>query len=145
MEKYNLPENLIIIDNLKIYDKVPGVWAIYGRNNLNEDWQCLQVCETKDIKKEISIDRKFMLMENKMIENEYKSTLGGFCFKYNTLPNRRQALYIHIKENYKYLVYVLVKKEENEKERKKIEENFAEKHNAKYWCKAGRPQRQTIV
>ena len=86
-----------------------------------------------------------MSMENKMIENEYKSTLGGFCFKYNTLPNRRQALYIHIKKNYKYLVYVLVKKEENEEERKKIEKNFAEKHNAKYWCKAGRPQRQTMV
>ena len=74
--------------------------------------------------------------KDKLTQRKYVSYFGT-SFDFKTAPTPRQALYIHIRENYKYLAYVLVIEEKDKIKREKIEKSFAIKHRAVYWRNQG--------
>lgn len=141
-------KKVITEDNLEKFN-CAGVWALFGRHidnkdNKDDEFVCLQVASTTNIKEEIEKDMK--LLKKDLVEayeefeyvNQFKETL----FKYKSLPNRRQYLYSgYLRNNFKDFIFVQVEVEGNEKDKKcrdKTEKEFAKEYKAVCW-RNGRP------
>ena len=94
-------------DSFIQYNKVSGIWAIYGQNSNNEKI-CLDVCQTKDIGKEMRLSVRKIVSQK--------------IFKYKEFVN------------YKNIIFTIVKLNINNfNDRELIEAIYAYKFNAKYW------------
>lgn len=119
-------------NNLSKYDGIPGVWALRGKDKRADadeqegKWICLQVGQTQDIKIEIEKDIKDMEKSRKVItESKYVNYFGEAIFAYPKMRSGNSYLYKWIVDNYKGLEFILIKKEDNENNRKIIEKLFA--------------------
>ncbi len=111
-----------------------GVWALYGQSKVDKTWKCLQVGQSKDIKKEIIVDAKLLVKTKpKSVKKDYINQFAEHCFTYDEYPNMREVLYYDIASKFKDLIFVLISNSEDEKKRKDIEKKFAWASHAKYW------------
>lgn len=138
-------KKVITEDNLGNFN-CAGVWALFGRHidNKDDEFVCLQVASTTNIKEEIEKDRE--LLKKDLVEtyeefeyvNQFKETL----FKYKSFPTPREYLYsCYLRNNFKDFTFVQVKVErdvKNKENRDETERNFAINHKAVCW-RNGRP------
>lgn len=47
-------------NNIVQYKNVPGVWILAGKERANTPWMCLQVAQTKNIRREVVRDISYM-------------------------------------------------------------------------------------
>lgn len=117
-----------------------GVWAMYGRNQPNSEWQLLEVAETQNIRDEIVADTNIICnYENFNAENDkkfYKFRVWSAEFTGRGLIKRYYAKYYHIGSQYKYIKMELVIEEDSIDERYKAEVKTAMEDNAIYWYPA---------
>lgn len=140
IEKYNIIielENGEWKGNLEDY-KMGGVWALFGKEfDNNDQWFCLQVAKTENIAGEIRTNISYlkpkMELEKRNIEKDYVNQFGKHMFSYNEYPSSREYLYSEIAENYKYLIFICVSKENDAAKRSAIETYFAWRTRALYW------------
>ena len=104
-------------DSFKKYNKISGIWAIWGENSLKEKI-CLDVCQTSDIGNEMRLGMR------KLVSQKVK--------KYNEFIK------------YKNIIFIIVKIDIKEiKERELIEAIYASKYNSLYWSPA--PTQMTYI
>ncbi len=149
------------IDKQK-YSK-PGVWALCGRK-LNEEWQCLEVAKTANIYDEIqsaiyilttseeSEECKNCSKEKYPARQRFKEKSAKFQIhpckgcphtsNLRTKSRKRNPRYIDkykdmLEKGYINFKFVCVNSTEemrHDKVRREVEQKYAEKHTALYWC-----------
>ncbi len=130
--------------DLKENYSFPGVWALIGkkRDNVNAGFQCLQVGQTKNIAKEICQDIKYLqeITDDSILTPKkeiYINHWQNAVFEYNRIPKARELSYRDINSKYDNLLFILLIKQDSEKERFEIEKDFAERTAAVYWRNFG--------
>ena len=127
-------QNTVQIDKLKSFKKKEGVWALLGRKQGEELFECLNVGKSVDVGKEIQIDLNYLDGELTVGEIDYINQYAESCgFKYS--KNQTQAyLYPVIRQQFEELTFVLI----SDKSDRDIEKCFAWATHARYW-RNGRP------
>lgn len=141
----NLEEN--IIDNEKIiyeekkgrevsnsiveYIQKEGVWALYGREKEDVEFECLNVGKCTDVGKEILYDLgcwHFVPFRNdgtKQYINQFNEECN-FCYETNQV---QEYLYPYLAMQYCEFKFVYV----NDKSDQKVEADYANENNARFW------------
>lgn len=135
----------IIVDDSNIEDfDTEGVWALFGKlknNTTPDEFYCLQVAQTKNIKNEISADMKLLnssSINNEPIEKEYINQFKEVIFNYKILPSPREYIYYDIQKKFEELTFIIVDDNtKNDDERRKLEKEFAHQTKAIYWRNGG--------
>lgn len=120
-----------------------GVWAMYGRLNENDEWSCLEVGETSNIKKEIGDSINIIVdPDNKVDSSDCKTKR---CFKrfnkkwskdFSGSRTRYIEKYRDISFEYNEIKVVLTFKNDSISERLKEEARIAINETARYWYPA---------
>ena len=156
-------ENLANVQIDKQEYAKPGVWALYGRK-LNEEWKCLEVGKTIDVCDEvecaifilttpekseecINCSRKKYPARQRFKEKSAKFQIHSckgcqHTSELRTKTRKRNPRYIDkykdmLEEGYIYFKFVCVNitdEMRDDKTRRKVEQEYAEKHTALYWC-----------
>ena len=125
------------------FNKQPGVWILRGKpKNDPEKYECLQVCQTKNLRNEIKKDIKYLNREEPIcMEKEYRNFLGEWRFDYDDYLNTSEkCLYGNISDNYKDLQIAVITAAENIIE--DIELYIAVTTKSVYWRHCGRQSTQ---
>ena len=113
------------------YIGIKGVWALFGKENADSDYVCIQVGKCEDVGKEIIYDLGcfHLLPFRKDGTKKYLNYLAedcGFMYQSNQV---QEYLYPYIALHYYSIKFVYVC-EENSNEKEK---EYAEKHYAYFW------------
>jgi len=124
------------------FDKVKGVWALWGKSIATFEWKCLQVGETENIAREIRKAIRTMRLENLRDNQEYVNQWGEYVFSHP--PNLKTAgmwAYEDIPKKYSGYVWILVGCSDDKSERRRLESYYAERYHAIYWRDGGGNQK----
>ena len=98
---------------------------------------CLNVGESNDIGREISVDKKYLKGIFNNHKGIYKNYKGETIFTYARPVNEpittRQRVWKDIGDKYDDITFIIVSKESDKKKRQRIEMKYAEDNNALYW------------
>lgn len=122
--KLNTVEETVSLNDIEKYLNIPGVWARY-----TPEGDCLNVCETKDIGKELlkSI-RKFNNIKDKAKFDEYKSNNS------NLYKSWWDTYIKELKDSSGCIVIKIIATNiKTKEERERIEMQYAHNKKAKYW------------
>ena len=121
---------IITIKDIDKYNKIPGVWSIECSNG-----ECLEVCETQDIGKEMKLGLRCI---NKGYQNINKTDEElEILYKRPSKYKKYKNITKYVKENNIQIIFKLIIKNIIEKEKRfSIERQYAHDNLAKFWSPA---------
>ena len=119
----------------KEYIGTKGIWALYGKNNENSDYVCLNVGKGKDVGLEIIYDLGCFhyISFSKDGTRRYINQFGedcGFCYQSG---QTQEYLYPYLASKYTCIKFIYVH-EENDLQKEK---GYADQQHALFWRNGG--------